>query len=251
MDTIPAHRPPPARPGATGNVSKGGSVAMMRMTARTAACALGACLLLAGSPAAQNADPFRSEGPMPASPAPRPQPQPRLPAEPEPALVAPPVAAAPAPPPMPQMPPASQVWARVRQVAQAAGIDVPLASDPAFDMPGTSPRFQALLGAWGPGVWQGTPGGDKLMMIVQNAGSDGNLHGIMGRSSGMGWTNYTAAMAGNRFVVHVQTSYYASGFAPGARTLDDEDWQFELRPDGRIYGSRKANASSIVLPRLQ
>lgn len=204
---------------------------------------IGFCLLLVSLPAvAQNSDQFQS-APV-AAPAPKPRPQPRVPVEPDPAV------AAPAQPPAPSLPPAAAIWARVRQVAQTDGISVPLASDPPFDAAGTPSQFRALLGAWGSGVWQGTPSGDKLILIVLSVDGGGNVHGVVARGLGTDWSYYSAPMAGNHFTVHIQTTYNASGFVPGTRALEDDYWQFELRPDGRLYGSRSTNASSIVLARL-
>jgi len=210
----------------------------------------GVCLLLVSLPArAQTSDQFQS-APV-AAPTPKPRPQPHPPVEPDPYAATPPAAMAPAPPPVASLPPSGAIWARVRQVAQTDGISVPLASDPPFDAVSASPQFRILIGAWGPGAWQGSPGGDKLILIVLGVDGAGNAHGVVARSQGTDWSYYSAPIAGNRFTVHIQTTYAASGFIPSTRTLDDDNWQFELRPDGRLYGSRKANASSIVLARLQ
>jgi hypothetical protein len=211
---------------------------------------LGVCLLLVSLPAgAQTSDQFQS-APV-AAPTPKPRPQPHRPVEPDPYAAAPPPAMAPAPPPVASLPPSGAIWARVRQVAQTDGISVPLASDPPFDASSAAPPFRALVGAWGPGVWQGNPSGDKLILIVLGVDGGAGVHGVVARGSGTEWSYYSAPMTGNRFTAHVVTTYAASGFDVGTRTSDDDYWQFELRPDGRLYGSRKANASNVVLEKLQ
>jgi len=220
-----------------------------RVCAPAWACVIGLCVLLASLPAwAQSSDPFQSAPVAPAAPKPRLQPRVRV--EPDPAFT-PPVATAPAPAPAPTLPPASAIWASVRQVAQAAGVNVPLASDPPFDTSGTPPQYRALLGGWGAGVWQGTPGGDKTMLIVLGVDGGGNVHGVVAHGLGTDWSYFTAPSTGNRFTVHNQITYAASGFSPTTKTAEDDYWQFELRPDGRLYGFRQANASTIVLPRVQ
>ena len=129
---------------------------------------VGFTLLLVSVPArAQNTDPFQSAPvttpAVPAAPAPTPRPQPHHPAEPDPYAAMPPSAYV--PPPMPSLPPSGVIWARVRQVAQTDGISVPLASDPPFDILSAPPQYRVLVGAWGPGTWQGTDG-DKLILII-------------------------------------------------------------------------------------
>lgn len=229
----------------------GWSVGRRRVRTLTVALGAGLCLGPGGPPAqAQTADQFQSAPVTPA--APKPRPQPRRPVAPEPEMVAPSVAPAPVPPPpAANLPSASEFWARVRQVALAQGVDVPLASNPPFDATGTPPQFRALLGAWGPGIWQGAAGADRMMLIVLGVGGDGSVRGVIGRSSGLGWSNYSEPIAGNRFVVHVLTTYEASGFVPSTRTAADDYWQFELRSDGRLYGSRRTDGAVTVLPRLQ
>jgi hypothetical protein len=212
---------------------------------------IGFSLLLVSVPArAQNADPFQS-APVVATPAPKPHPQPRSPVEPDPYVAAPPAALAPTLAPVASLPPSGVIWARVRQVAQTDGISVPLASDPPFDASSASPQFRILVGAWGPNAWQGSPGGDKLILIVLGVDGAANVHGVVGRSSGVDWSYFNAPMAGNGFTVHIQTTYNASGFVASTRALEDENWQFELRADGKLYGSRSANASNVVLAKLQ
>ena len=223
-----------------------------RHSSRTLAWAQasGICLLLASLPAeAQSNDPFQS-APV-AAPVPKPRPQSRPPVEPDPYTAAPPAAIAPAPPPVANLPPSGAIWTRVRQAAQTDGISVPLASDPPFDASNASPQFRILVGAWGPGTWQGSPGGDKLILIVLGVDGGANVRGVVGRSSGVDWSYFNAPVAGNGFTVHIQTTYNASGFVSSTRTLEDENWQFELRADGKLYGSRSANASNVVLAKLQ
>jgi hypothetical protein len=204
------------------------------------------CGLLLAAPlaVAQSPDAFREATPPTASaptvPRPRPSPEAVAPQSPEPAVA-----------PAPTLPSAGQIWARVRQVAQAEGIGVPLAGIPAFDVAGTPPQYRALLGAWGPGAWQGNPGG-KMILIVQSADGDGNVKGVIGTNAGSdSWYNFTTRLSGDRFTVHFQQSYYKSGFMPGTEVTADNYWPFELRADGKVYGSRDNGALAIVLPRLQ
>jgi hypothetical protein len=214
-------------------------------------CAIGFSLVLASVPAGgQSTDPFQS-APVVATPAPKPRPQPHPPVEPDPYVAAPPAALAPAPPQAPILPPSGAIWARVRQVAQSDGIGVPLASDPPFDVANAAPQFRILVGAWGPGAWQGSPGGDKLILIVLGVDGGANIHGVVARSLGTDWSYFSTPMTGNGFSVHIQTTYAASGFVPSNRSLEDDYWQFELRPDGRLYGSRSTNTSNVVLSKLQ
>jgi hypothetical protein len=209
----------------------------------------GVCLLLVSLPAgAQTSDQFQS-APV-AAPAPKPRPQPHPLVEPDPYAAAPPATMAPAPA-VASLPPSGAIWARVRQVAQTDGISVPLASDPPFDAASASPQFRILVGAWGPGTWQGTPGGDKLILIILGVDGGASVHGVVARGVGTDWSNFSAPMTGNGFSVHIQTSYESSGRFATTKSLEDENWQFELRPDGRLYGSRGANASNVVLPKLQ
>ncbi len=216
--------------------------------------AIGFSLLLAGLPAeAQNTDPFQSAPVVstPATPAPKPRPQPRPAVAPDPYAAAPPAALAPAPPQAPSLPPSGAIWAQVRQVAQMDGISVPLASDPPFDASSAAPQFRTLVGAWGPGAWQGNAGGDKLILIVLGVDGAASVHGVVARGLGTDWSYFTAPMTGNGFSVHIQTTYAASGFVTGNRSLEDEYWQFELQPDGRLHGSRSTGAANIVLAKLQ
>lgn len=212
---------------------------------------IGFSLLLVSVPArAQNADPFQS-APVVATPAPKPRPQPRSPVEPAPYVAAPPAALAPTLPPVASLPPSGVIWARVRQVAQTDGISVPLASDPPFDAASASPQLRVLVGAWGPGAWQGSPGGDKLILIVLGVDGGASVRGVVGRSLGTDWSYFSAPVTGNGFSIHIQTSYEASGRFNTTKALEDDYWQFELRADGRLYGSRSASASNIVLAKLQ
>jgi hypothetical protein len=215
------------------------------------------CLLLAALPAvAQNSDPFRSAAPPAPEPAPRPRPAPRV-VEPESAVVVPLPAPAPVQPPpqpvaasVPNLPSASQIWARVRQIGQAEGIAIPLASNPPFDEAGTRPQYRGLLGAWGPGIWQGDPGGDKVILVVQGVDGENSLRGVVGTNGGKVapaiWRAINSPIAGNRFPIHL--SY--DGSLTQTRHFE-EDWSVELRPDGKLYGTRNGNASTIVLSRLQ
>lgn len=165
-------------------------------------------------------------------------------------MTAPPAAAVmPASPPAPSLPPPGANWARVRQAAQADGIGVPLASDPPFDTSSASPQARMLVGAWGPGTWQGSAGGEKLMLIVLGVDGGTTVRGVVARSGGINWAYYNAPLAGNRFTAHITSTYEASGLVSSTRTMEDENWQFDLRPDGTLYGSR--NGSTIVLARLQ
>lgn len=212
--------------------------------------ATGFSLLLASLPAAaQNSDPFQS-APV-AAPAPKPRPQPRTAVEPDPYAGTPPAALAPTAPPVASLPPSGAIWARVRQVAQTDGISVPLATDPPFDASNAAPQFRILVGAWGPGIWQGSSGGDKLILIVLGVDGGANVHGVIARSLGTDWSYFSAPMTGSGFSIHIQTSYETSGRFSTSRALEDEYWQFELRPDGRLYGSRSANGSNIALAKLQ
>jgi len=215
---------------------------------RVCALAIGWLLLAAAPAVAQSNDPFRETAPPQAGAA-----APTLP-HPRPALGAEP--AAPSPQPglalAPALPAAAQVWARVREVAQGQGIAVPLASSPPFDVAGTPPQYRALLGAWGPGAWQGGTAGSKIILVVQSVDGDGNVKGIIGTNSGGdGWFNFTARFTGDRFTVHFQQSYYKSGYMAGAEVAADNYWPFVFYPDGKLSGSRDNGASSVVLPRLQ
>jgi hypothetical protein len=158
---------------------------------------------------------------------------------------------APAPPVVASLPPSGAIWARVRQAAQTDGISVPLASDPPFDASSAAPQFRVLVGAWGPGAWQGSPGGDKLILIVLGIDGGANIHGVVARSLGTEWSYFSAPMTGNAFSIHIQTNYEASGRFSTTRALENDNWQFELHPDGRLYGSRSASASNVVLAKLQ
>ncbi len=219
---------------------------------------MGLALLFAALPAAaQNSDVFREDAPPPvAAPLPRVAPRPRYVPHPEPEIAAPTPAPAPVQPavvPAPALPPAGQIWARVRQVAQTEGIRMPLASNPPFDEAGTLPQYRALLGAWGPGTWQGDPGGDKTILIIEGVDGDGNMHGVAGKSDGAAlpasWSAAAGPVAsGNRFALNViwRISQYQHG-----TNQYEQVWQFALRPDGTLFGSRDNGASTIVLRRLQ
>jgi hypothetical protein len=210
----------------------------------------GVCLLFESLPAgAQTSDQFQSAPVVAPTPKPRPQPHPAV--APDPYAAAPPAAMAPAPPPVASLPPSGAIWARVRQVAQTDAISVPLASDPPFDAASASPQFRILIGAWGPSAWQGSPGGDKLILIILGVDGGANVRGIVARSLGTDWSYFSAPMTGNGFSVHIQTSYEASGRFASTRALEDDYWLFALRPDGRLYGSRSGNASNVVLAKLQ
>jgi hypothetical protein len=202
--------------------------------------------------AAQNSDVFREGAPPASAPAVnavRPHPVPR--SQPEYPAIAPPpdqppVASAPA------LPPAAQLWARVRLAAQSASVAVPLASNPPFDEVATPPQYRALLGAWGPAAWQGSPAGDRLILVIQSVDAQGNVRGIVATSDGGdSWSNFTAPIASNGFTVHFQRGYYREGFTPGMAILADNYWQIEPRAGGVLSGSRDGGASTIVLPRLQ
>lgn len=203
--------------------------------------------LVALPAAAQNSDVFREGAPPVAPAAPRPRPAPR----PEPGVpsiapqtVQPPVAA-------PVLPSAAELWPRIRQAAQSAGVAVPLASNPPFDELATPPQYRALLGAWGPGAWQGSPAGDRLVLVIQSVDAQGNVRGIVGtNSTGDSWSNFTASTASNRFTVHFQRTYSRQGFVPSTEVLSDDYWQMEPR-GGMIAGSRNNGASTIMLPRLR
>jgi len=217
-------------------------------------CFVMAGLLLAGTPAsAQSNDPFREATPPPPAGAPDPAPpRPRPAPEPEP-VVAPTPPPQPAVVPVPTLPSAAQIWARVREVAQAESVRVPLASSPPFDVAGTPPQHRPLLGAWGPGTWQGSPAGDKVVLVIQSVDGDGNVRGVICTTSGPGdWSNFTAPLTGNRFTVHFQQSYSAlAGNGAGTRGFTDNSWTFEFHADGRLSGSRGNGTSTVVLQRLQ
>jgi len=208
--------------------------------------AIGWLLLVATPAVAQSNDPFREVTPPSAS-APVPPPRPRPAPEQESGVYA-----APQVVPAPALLSAGQIWARVREVAQAQGIAVPLASSPPFDVAGTPAQFRALLGAWGPGTWQGGSAGNKVILVVQSVDGDGNVRGVIGTNSAAdGWFDFTTRLASDRFTVHFQQSYAKSGYMPGTEVASDNYWPFQFYPDGRLSGSRDNGASTIVLPRLQ
>ncbi|HML09915.1 MAG TPA: hypothetical protein VK432_03580 [Stellaceae bacterium] len=226
--------------------------------ARYGCFAIGWLLLAAVPAAAQSNDPFREATPpqpQPVAPAPLP-PRPRPAPEPEPVV-------APAPPPQPAvapvstLPSAAQIWARVREVAQAESIAVPLASSPPFDQAGTPAQFRALLGAWGPGTWQGGSAGEKMVLVIQSVDSDGAMHGVVGKSAGppfpAAWSMATGTTGTGRFVLK---GIFLGSNPPGANNLVasrplEFAWAFEFRADGKLYGSRDNGASTVVLARLQ
>jgi hypothetical protein len=196
-------------------------------------CLLTGLLLFAAPLAlAQNSDPFRSASPSQSAPTPTtPQPAPPRPG---------PVVAS-------TLPPAPQIWANVRQVAQAGGILVPLAGNPVFDESGSSPQYRALLGAWGPGTWQGDPAGEKIILVIQSVDASGNARGVVGRSSSDGWFTYTTQIVGNRFTLEVPVTFHNAGYLT---RVEKDLWAFEAQPDGSLSATRNGNASSIVLSRL-
>ena len=238
----------PARTGPSGTDKPKPKPKLRGAVARAGVFAV-AFWLIADAADAQSSDIFR-EGAPPSAPAmPRPRPVPR--SEPDfpavvPPAVQPPVASAPA------LPSAAELWPRIRQAAQSAGVAVPLASNPPFDELATPPQYRALLGAWGPAAWQGNPAGDRLILVIQSVDTQGNIRGIVGtNATGDSWSNFAASIASNRFTVHFQRSYYRQGFAPGTEVLSDESWQMEPRGGGMIAGSRNGAASIITLPRLR
>jgi hypothetical protein len=217
------------------------------------------CLLLAAAPArAQNSDIFREDAPpAPApAPAPKPAPRPHVYSQPEPEIVAPALPPAPAQPvvaPTPNLPSAAQLWTRVRQVANGEGIAVPLSGTPPFDLAGTPPQFRLLLGAWGPGVWQGTSG-EKTILVIQSVDSDGAVRGFVGKSAGASlpaaWGMATGVAAGGR--IALQAVFFGAATNFGSKAPSAEvSWTFQLRPDGTLAGSRDNGASTIALRRLQ
>lgn len=243
---------------------------MLRVVMLRVSSAVVCCLLLAAAPVrAQNSDVFREDAPpapaapdhdpfqmAPADPAPAPKPPSRPHPAPEPEAVAPappPVAPQPAVAPAPAMPPADQLWARIRQVAQAVGIRMPLASSPPFDEAGTPSQYRALLGAWGPGTWQGNSNGEKAILIVEGVDGSGNMHAVAGKSDGgslpAAWAMSLGSVAsGGRFLLKIGWRF--SEYQHGTNQLE-QVWQMELRPDGTLAGSRDNGASTIVLRRLQ
>ena len=222
---------------------------------------VGAFLVMAASfaivlpAAAQEPDPFRSAAPPVAAPAPASRPRPPPAPEIEPAFVAPPPAPAPpvAAPPVPSLPTASQLWARVRQVAQAEGIAVPLSGNPPVDETGTAAQYRALLGSWGPGTWQGVPGGDKLLLVIQSVDAEGRLRGVAGVSGGTTgpafWFSLNSPVSENRFVVQVVHDISLSNHPTGQRY--SEEWSLELRTGGTLFGTRYDNKSTVTLSQLQ
>jgi len=195
-------------------------------------CLLIGLLLFAASPAlAQNSDPFRSASPS----QPAPTPTTLQPTAPGPSVAS-------------TLPPAPQIWANVRQVAQAGGILVPLAGNPVFDESGSSPQYRALLGAWGPGTWQGDPAGEKIILVIQSVDASGNARGVVGRSSSDGWFTYTTQIVGNHFTLEVPVTFHNSGYLT---RVEKDLWTFEVRADGSLSGSRNGKASSVALSRLR
>jgi hypothetical protein len=122
-----------------------------------------------------------------------------------------------------------------------------MSGTPPFDVGDTPAQYRALLGAWGPGVWQG---GDKAILIVEKVGDDGNVQGIIGRSDG-GWYPYLTPMSGNQFTVRIEYSRITGAMGSPTQHMVEAREQFELRSDGKLYGSRNGSASTIVLSRLQ
>jgi hypothetical protein len=218
---------------------------------------IGAALVCLAFPsAAQNSDIFREDAPPAVAPAPRPAPHPRTYSQPEPEVAAPTPPQPPLQPavaPAPSLPSASQIWAKVRQVAASQSISVPMASNPPFDVAGTPPQYRVLLGAWGPGTWQGNPGGDKAILVVEGVDGGGNIH-VMACESEGGWQPGYWAMStgsiapGNRFTLNIARRI--SEYQHGANQ-SEQVWQMTLRPDGTLAGSRDNGASTVVLQRLQ
>jgi hypothetical protein len=136
----------------------------------------------------------------------------------------------------------------VRQVAQAGGILVPLAGNPVFDESGSSPQYRALLGAWGPGTWQGDPAGEKIILVIQSVDASGNARGVVGRSSSDGWFTYTTQIVGNHFTLEVPVTFHNAGYLT---RVEKDLWTFEVRPDGSLSGLRYGKASSVALSRLR
>jgi hypothetical protein len=155
--------------------------------------------------------------------------------------------------PAPTLPSAGQIWARVREVAQSQGILVPLSGTPPIDVSQTPPQYRALLGAWGPGTWQGNPAGDRAIMVIQSVEGDGTMHAVVGKSGGGGiaatWTMGSGVIdSGGRGALKI---IYQTALVYYQRIQSEEIWQIELRPDGTLAGSRDNGASTIVLRRLQ
>jgi hypothetical protein len=226
---------------------------MLRIVMLRAGVVVTCCLLLAAAPTrAQNSDIFREDAPPAAAPPPKLAPRPRIYSPPEPAAVAPapqPAVVAPAP----TVPSASQLWAKVRQAAASQGIAVPLASSPPFDVAGTPPQYRTLLGAWGPGTWQGNPAGDRMIFVIEGV-NDGSLRGVVGKSSDAWlpamWSAISTSIAGTRFGVDI-TNTSRVGIVGQNTNHAILTWSFEMRPDGTLTGSRDNGASTVVLPRLQ
>ncbi|HTW52375.1 MAG TPA: hypothetical protein VME45_10815 [Stellaceae bacterium] len=231
---------------------------MLRVVVVLVVSVIVCCLLLAAAPArAQNSDIFREEAPPPpvaAAPAPKPAPRPRVYSPPEPEIVAPPPQPQPVVAPAPSLPPASQVWARVRQIAASQGISVPLSGTPPFDVAGTPAQYRVLLGAWGPGMWQGNAGGEKIILVIQSIDGDGAIRGVVGKSEGRStpalWAMATGTAGGAHFVLQV-TFMVMSTYYGNQAVSSQAEWGFELRADGTLSGSRDHGASTIVLGRLQ
>lgn len=80
---------------------------------------------------------------------------------------------------------AADFEARVRSVAQAEGIAVPLAQPFPVDTTSTPPEYRKWLGAWGPGAWRdaGDLTGQKMMIIIQGVDGSGNARFIYGVGS--------------------------------------------------------------------
>lgn len=199
-------------------------------------------------------DPFQSAPVAPAAPRPAPRsypaPRPRE-AVPPPAMV--PAPTQPAGASVPPLPSTGQIWSRVRQVAQAEGIAVPLASSPPINEAGTPPQYRGLLGAWGPAAWQGSPAGDKIILVVQGVDAGGTVQAVAAISSGdtfpAMWQPSTSPMAGGRF--SVRFDFALENRFHGQIANISRSWEFELRSDGRLYGLRNDRQSSITLSRLQ
>jgi hypothetical protein len=155
-------------------------------------------LLIALPGIAQSPSRFESApGPAPAV---RPAPRPRPPAV-EPPPAPPPQAVA----PVPNLPSLDAAYAaRVQQGAQSAGVG--MAGNLNFRREQTPAKWQAFIGAWGPGdrISSGVPIGQRNIFVIEEINADGFADIVAGWSDGprmqRGWRRTSGMISGNTIV---------------------------------------------------
>jgi hypothetical protein len=223
------------------------------------AFAITLCAILIIPGIAWAADPFES-APAPQASPPKPAYHPRPPPRDDEQVPMPLPIQPPAPPAVAavlQPPQFGDIQTRVRQVGQAQSIPIPLAASIRIDVRDTPQRYWPWLGAWGPAIWTGNLAGDRLILVVKSVDDAGTANVLFAQTSCCAsgavfqgqWTEVAGKIDNGKvaFDVLYVGPYMAGQYRNLTATFH---YAFDRRADGKLYGSRGNQASTIVLSPL-